>query len=161
MDLPPALNCPLLYSTSAPSSVAASGFAVSTSFARLAISDFAFAAITTGSREQATIAAKDIAARGFRTIKLKVGGGPMSEDADRIHAIVTAAPGLSLILDGNCGVRSVADALAILAAAARAGATVVLFEQPLAKDDRNGQRALVERSPVPIAAEPEAARVNA
>ena len=109
--------------------------------------------ITTGTLAEAKAAAKHIAARGFRTIKLKVGGVPLAEDRDRIGAIVAAAPGLDLLLDGNCGVRSPADALLLVRTANDAGARVVLFEQPLAKDDHAGQRALVEQSPVPIAAD--------
>lgn len=109
--------------------------------------------ITTGTPEEAAAAARVIAAKGFHTIKLKVGGVSLAEDRDRLEQIVRAAPGLSLIIDGNCGVRGVADALSILETARTAGASVVLFEQPLAKDDYAGQRALVERSPVPIAAD--------
>ncbi len=109
--------------------------------------------ITTGSLAAAEAAAHDIAARGFGTIKVKVGGVPLEDDVERIRAIAKAAPGLSVILDGNCGISSPSDALAILDASARVGVRVVLFEQPLPKDDLNGQRALCSVSPVPIAAD--------
>src|SRR5690606_17673453 len=52
--------------------------------------------ITTGGSSEAAKAAGDIAALGFKTIKLKVGGVPLSEDADRINAIARAAPGVSM-----------------------------------------------------------------
>jgi L-alanine-DL-glutamate epimerase-like enolase superfamily enzyme len=109
--------------------------------------------ITTGTSSEAAVAAAAIAEKGFATIKLKVGGASLDADRDRIAQIARAAPGLALILDGNCGVRSPDDALGILHAAERSGCKVVLFEQPLEKDDHAGQRALVERSPVPIAAD--------
>ena len=60
--------------------------------------------VTTGTPGEAGEAARMIRRRGIRFIKAKVGGpgGPRA-DLERISAILEAAPGSPLILDGNAG----------------------------------------------------------
>ncbi|MBI4954247.1 MAG: dipeptide epimerase [Myxococcales bacterium] len=112
--------------------------------------------IPTGSVEAAGPAAARIAAEGYRSIKLKVGGGPVARDVARACAVAHAAPGLGLLFDGNAGLE-LASARALLDACAEAGVTPVLFEQPLGRDDHAGLAALRAGAPgrpaVPIAAD--------
>lgn len=109
--------------------------------------------ITTGTAEAAARAAARIANDGFRTIKLKVGGVALAEDAARLEAVVRAAPGCALLLDGNAALGSVDAGVALVEAARRLGGRVVLFEQPLGKDDLAGLRELGERAACPVAAD--------
>ncbi|MBA3849863.1 MAG: dipeptide epimerase [Opitutus sp.] len=109
--------------------------------------------VTTGTAAQAAADAKAIRARGIRQIKVKVGGpkGP-AHDLERITAILEAAPGSPLILDGNAGVtREHARELVRGLRAARI--TPALLEQWLAKDDLDGMRALREETGWTVAAD--------
>lgn len=115
--------------------------------------------IPTGDAPAAAQAASRIAAAGFRTIKLKVGGRPVDEDIERIRAVATAAPGVGLLLDGNAALADVAAALTLLAEARHAGAQVLLLEQPLPRGDLEGHRILCARAGVPVAADESAASV--
>ena len=88
---------------------------------------------------------------GFRCLKVKVGTGPAA-DLERVEAIRRAAPKARLILDGNQGF-SPAAALKLAELCARRRVDVVLFEQPVARDDLKGMAWLRRRSPFPIAAD--------
>src|SRR5580700_9054996 len=60
--------------------------------------------VTTGTAGEAREAARLIRLRGIRAIKAKVGGaGGTAADLERISAILDAAPGSPLVLDGNAG----------------------------------------------------------
>ena len=98
--------------------------------------------VTTGTAEEAAIAAREIRARGIRMIKVKVGGhaGP-AHDLARIAAIHEAAPEAPLILDGNAGV-SRPDARELVSGLKRLGIVPALLEQWVPKDDIDGLRAL-------------------
>lgn len=109
--------------------------------------------VTTGDAAHAARSARAIAARGFATLKLKVGGAPLSVDVERIAAVHAAAPSCALLIDANGGMENADAALALLAKAQALGATVVAFEQPLDKHDFKGQRDLCERSAVRIVAD--------
>lgn len=115
--------------------------------------------ITTGDAPAAAAAAARIAAAGYGTIKLKVGGAPLEEDGARLRAVAAAAPGLGLILDGNGGLPGVEGTLQLLDAARAAGARVVLLEQPLPRDDLDGMRALCARAGAPVCADESAGSV--
>ena len=94
--------------------------------------------VTTGSAEQAGLDALEIRRMGIRVIKVKVGGSPSFEkDLDRIRAILAAAPGAPLILDGNAGL-PLSQALDLAHALAREGIAPALVEQWLPKDDLDG-----------------------
>jgi L-alanine-DL-glutamate epimerase-like enolase superfamily enzyme len=90
------------------------------------------------------------AARGFRRLKLKVGGAGPDDAIARALAVHAAAPALELLLDGNAGL-SAADAVAVLRALAGRGVCPVLFEQPCAADDVAGLLAVAAASDVPVA----------
>jgi L-alanine-DL-glutamate epimerase-like enolase superfamily enzyme len=97
--------------------------------------------VTTGTPAQARADAHEIIRRGIHTIKVKVGGGPVGYDLDRIAAIREVAPESPLILDGNAGMsrksaRHLARGLKAL------GVEPILMEQWLAKDDLEGLRLL-------------------
>lgn len=112
--------------------------------------------ITTGSVAAAVAAATAIRDDGFGVIKLKVGGVAEAEDRARIEAVVAAAPGVRLLLDGNCGLPGVAAAHALVQIAVDAGGSVVLFEQPLPRDDLDGMcalSALLAPAGVPVCAD--------
>ena len=108
--------------------------------------------IPTGTAAHAEEAAARIAAAGFETIKLKVGGAGARADLDRIAAIHGVAPGCALILDGNGGLTAAA-ALALVEEARRLGARVTLLEQPVPRDDHEGMRELCRRAGVDVAAD--------
>jgi L-Ala-D/L-Glu epimerase len=92
--------------------------------------------ITAGSVEHAAQSARSIAARGIKTIKIKIGGAP-DLDRARVAAIHAAVPDAPLILDGNCGYDA-AGALALLAQLRADDIPIALFEQPVTRYDLAG-----------------------
>ncbi|HEY5078443.1 MAG TPA: enolase C-terminal domain-like protein [Opitutaceae bacterium] len=98
--------------------------------------------VTTGTPAEAAAGARLIRERGIRLIKAKVGGpgGPMA-DLARISAILEAAPGTPLILDGNAGL-SRPEASMLVAGLKARGIAPALLEQWLPKHDLGGMRAL-------------------
>ncbi|MBI5396924.1 MAG: dipeptide epimerase [Verrucomicrobia bacterium] len=109
--------------------------------------------VTTGSPQEATTAARAIAARGIRTIKVKIGGpaGP-AHDLARIVAIHEVAPDAPLILDGNAAL-SRAEARELARGLKDRGIAPALLEQWLAKGDLDGLRALGEETGWLVAAD--------
>jgi L-alanine-DL-glutamate epimerase-like enolase superfamily enzyme len=109
--------------------------------------------VTTGTAEEAAVAAREIRARGIRMIKVKVGGAKgAAHDLERVEAIHRAAPDAPLILDGNAGVSRDATRELVRGLKAR-GIAPALLEQWLAKDDLAGMRALREESGWLVAAD--------
>src|SRR5579875_308182 len=102
--------------------------------------------------ERARELAGEIAARGIRTIKIKVGGDNMDEDEARVVAIHKGAPRVALLLDGNQGYDA-PGALRLLARLEKRGIIPVLFEQPVHRADWDGMAEVTARSSVPIAAD--------
>jgi L-alanine-DL-glutamate epimerase-like enolase superfamily enzyme len=109
--------------------------------------------ITTGSPGDAAEAARAIRRRGIRTIKVKVGspGGP-GADLERISAILEAAPGSPLVLDGNSGMDRL-GARELVRGLKRLRIAPALLEQWLPKDDLDGMRALGAESGWTVAAD--------
>jgi L-alanine-DL-glutamate epimerase-like enolase superfamily enzyme len=108
--------------------------------------------VTTGSVEQAAAAAREILARGIRTIKIKIGGGGIAADVERVRAIHNAAPDTPLILDGNGGYT--ADyALELMAVLKSNEVPVALLEQPVPRDDWDGLCQVARWAGVPVAAD--------
>ncbi|HEY3500530.1 MAG TPA: dipeptide epimerase [Polyangiaceae bacterium] len=112
---------------------------------RLGISLFAFfggaepelvtdITLTTGSAEQAREQAAAAAARGFSTLKVKVGGAPLAHDLERLHRAAEAAPNAAFVLDANASLSSL-EAIRMLRALGQLRDRVALFEQPTARDD--------------------------
>lgn len=100
--------------------------------------------------------ARELAAQGFRMIKVKV-GHDLAEDLERLRAIREAAPEAGLIVDANQGY-SPEQALDFLARAAPAGVTPALFEQPVAAADLEGLARVTRATEVPVAADEAVAR---
>jgi L-alanine-DL-glutamate epimerase-like enolase superfamily enzyme len=103
------------------------------------------------SPEHTTELAREYAARGATTLKLKV-GTDVDDDADRVLAAVQGAPDCDLILDGNQGFTPT-EALDLLQALAAEDVRPVLFEQPVHRHDLEGLRFVTERAGVAIAAD--------
>ncbi len=125
--------------------------------ARVLLTDFT---VTTGTAEAAQKAAARIVERGFTTLKLKVGGVPLDVDEARIEAVVRAAPGAELILDGNCAFSGAGEVLRLCRTAERVGGRVVLIEQPFSREDEASQAELAAKSAVPVAADESVASVG-
>lgn len=108
--------------------------------------------VTTGSPAAARSAAHRAAEQGFSTLKIKVGGGPVAHDAERLAAVRQAAPAARWVLDGNASL-SVEQALELLDALGAARERVDLFEQPTPAPDLDALRAVRERGRVRVAAD--------
>lgn len=108
--------------------------------------------IPTGDVSAARAAAERARAGGFRELKIKVGRGDLELDVERVRAVHATAPQCTLLLDGNAGL-SAQDALALLAALGAARAQVVLFEQPVARDDWDGLSQVERDGRVAVAAD--------
>lgn len=91
-------------------------------------------------------------ARGFRHIKIKVGGADREEDMARVRTIAERCPGVRLRLDANQGFAP-EEALSFVAALLAAGVDVELLEQPVAKEDWEGLTRVTARSPIPVIAD--------
>jgi L-alanine-DL-glutamate epimerase-like enolase superfamily enzyme len=109
--------------------------------------------VTTGTPAEAAEAARLIRRRGIRVIKAKVGGpGGAGADLERIGAILEAAPGSPLILDGNAAMdRSHAQEL--VRGLRSRGISPLLLEQWLPREDLDGLRALGLESGWTVAAD--------
>ena len=96
--------------------------------------------------------ANEAAERGFRVLKIKVGGPDREEDFQRVSEVAAGAPDCSLRLDANQGF-DVKGTLDFLARVQDAGIHVELIEQPLPKDDWSGMAAVTARCSVPVIAD--------
>jgi L-alanine-DL-glutamate epimerase-like enolase superfamily enzyme len=106
--------------------------------------------IVTGNAEHARAAAERAIRDGFTTLKVKVGGGPLDHDVERLAAIVLEAPSARLVLDANGSL----SAEAAVELVERVGAEkIALFEQPTAPDDLEGMHSVRRRTRVPVAAD--------
>ncbi len=108
--------------------------------------------ITTGSIKEAEKAANDIQQRGIRAIKLKIGSQDLDLEIERISRVRKVAPGSPLILDGNCAYDA-RTALRLLDLVKRRSIEIVLFEQPVGKDDLEGMKKVATEGEVPVAAD--------
>ncbi len=88
---------------------------------------------------------------GFTTLKTKVGADP-DADIERVAAIRAGHPTSDLILDANGGY-NVTRTLAVLRTLRRKGLEPALLEQPVPREDRDGQARLVREAGVPVAAD--------
>jgi o-succinylbenzoate synthase len=101
--------------------------------------------------EAAARSAREAVARGFRTLKLKVGAATLADDLARASAVRCAAgPEVALRLDAN-GAWDEATASRALAQLARIDPAYV--EEPVASGDLEALRRVRTGSPVPVAAD--------
>ncbi|MCV3738635.1 mandelate racemase/muconate lactonizing enzyme family protein [Rhizobium sp. TRM96647] len=91
---------------------------------------------------------------GFSDHKIKVGGLPIREDADRVRAAIDAMDGQGrLALDANNAYRDYNEALLAARAFEKAAGDAGLwwFEEPLSPDDYAGHAELARRLETPVA----------
>jgi L-alanine-DL-glutamate epimerase-like enolase superfamily enzyme len=112
--------------------------------------------IPTGTIAQAEEEARAWSAKRFSRLKVKVGATNGEEDLERVLAIQRAAPGASILLDGNGGL-SPDGALRLARGLASHGVTPILFEQPVARDDWHGLAEVARSCGFPVAADESAA----
>jgi L-alanine-DL-glutamate epimerase-like enolase superfamily enzyme len=88
-------------------------------------------------------------ARGFRAVKMKVGGADLAQDTARVAAVREAiGPGVRLMVDA---VYMLDETAALRMARALERFDIWFLEAPLAPGNLPGLRRLTSRSPVPIA----------
>lgn len=97
--------------------------------------------LTTGSAEQAAAQAASAYQKGFRTLKLKVGGVPLAEDLERLQRAAAVAPDAAFVLDANASLHA-EQAIRLVRALGALRERVVLFEQPTRAEDLSGLRAV-------------------
>jgi len=86
---------------------------------------------------------------GARAVKMKVGGVPIAEDAERVRTVRKAVgPDIKLLIDANCAYRAYE---AVQLAKRVEGFDVFWFEEPVAPDDYDGHRRVAQASSIPIA----------
>lgn len=103
------------------------------------------------SPETAKMNAIKLKAKGYNTIKTKV-GKKLVDDIDRILAIKDGFPNCGLMLDANQGY-SPGQAVHFLAELEKNGIRPEIFEQPVMKHDLRGMKFVKDHSSVPIAAD--------
>ncbi len=109
---------------------------------------YTFVTVSLGSPEEMAREALAWFSRGFRRLKVKL-GGPWRLDVERVRAVREAVGwGVDLIVDVNQA-WSYADAVAAVRELARL--EVLLVEQPLTARDHEGIARLTSISPVPVA----------
>lgn len=89
---------------------------------------------------------------GFRIFKLKVGGGDMREDLDRISGLAAALPEARFRLDANQALTP-QTAMELLDALAKNDIVIELLEQPVPKEDMAALDEISRLSPVPVIAD--------
>jgi L-Ala-D/L-Glu epimerase len=89
--------------------------------------------------------------KGFRLFKMKV-GKDVEGDIMRLGAVHRALPGVSFIGDGNQGF-SRRDCLIFAQGVKRFGGAMVLFEQPVVRDDLDSMAAIRRETGIPVAAD--------
>jgi L-alanine-DL-glutamate epimerase-like enolase superfamily enzyme len=89
--------------------------------------------------------------KGFRTLKLKIGSDG-AEDLRKIKAINQIYPELAWILDANQGFTE-SQALDFIKETKQLKCNVILFEQPVIKQDLAGMAAIKDKIDIPVAAD--------
>jgi L-alanine-DL-glutamate epimerase-like enolase superfamily enzyme len=89
--------------------------------------------------------------KGFRLFKMKV-GKDVDEDIRRLEAVHKTLPGITFIGDGNQGF-SREDCLTFANGIKNFGGRMVLFEQPVARDDLDSMAAIRRETGIPVAAD--------
>ncbi len=103
------------------------------------------------SPETAKANARKLAAKGYQTLKTKVGKN-LKDDVARVIAIKEGAPDCKIMLDANQGY-SATDAIYFLEQLEKHGIRPELFEQPVVKHDLKGMKLVKESTSVPVAAD--------
>ena len=89
----------------------------------------------------------------FPYVKVKVGGGSLSDDVERVEELLKCAgSGLRLSLDGNQGFQ-VESAKRLVFELQSRKIDILFFEQPLPEDDYAGMSRLTETLSIPVCAD--------
>ena len=99
--------------------------------------------------EEAAQQARDFAAQGFRSVKIKVGDG-VEPDRDRVAAVREAAPGIAIRIDANESLEA-DTSIELGRAISRYG--MALFEQPVPRDDLDGMKRVRKAIDFPVMAD--------
>lgn len=94
---------------------------------------------------------RDAVARGYETLKIKVGENP-ALDIERLRAVRAAAPDATIRIDANQAWRP-RQAVSILENMQSEGLDIELVEQPVKAGDLDGLQFVTEHSPVPVMAD--------
>jgi L-alanine-DL-glutamate epimerase-like enolase superfamily enzyme len=89
--------------------------------------------------------------KGFKTLKLKI-GSDIEEDIRKVCEINRIYPNISWILDANQGFTE-SEALNFIKEVIQLKCKVLLFEQPVAKQDLAGMAAIKDKINIPVAAD--------
>jgi L-alanine-DL-glutamate epimerase-like enolase superfamily enzyme len=106
--------------------------------------------------DHAVLSAEHAYRLGFRTVKVKAGAEPWEADVERLAALSSAVPQLTMIVDANGGFAA-DEARGLLTALRRRGIGLRLLEQPVPADDTATLGQLQHEFGVPVCAD-EAAR---
>ena len=104
-----------------------------------------------GPLDQVVESARAWHGRGFRKLKMKVGHA-VDEDIRRVEAVHAACPQATFVLDANQGF-SFDEARECMEAMERWHLPVLLFEQPVTRENLEGLVALRRRGTIPIGAD--------
>ncbi len=96
--------------------------------------------------------ARDAAKKGFRRLKVKLGGTSPEEDGERMKAVHKAAPKAMLVADGNQGF-GLSQAVDFIHRLKRAQIPLHFLEQPFRKHDLRTVRLFRQRTHVPVFAD--------
>ncbi len=104
-----------------------------------------------GTLEKTLTLARGWYAKGFRLFKMKI-GRDVDLDVRRLEAVHRELPGVTFIGDGNQGF-SREECLEFIREVRRFGGTLLLLEQPVAREDVDGLAAIRRETGVPVAAD--------
>jgi len=90
--------------------------------------------------------------KGFRRLKVKVGGTSPEEDCERMKAVHKGAPRAALVVDGNQGF-GLSQAVDFVHRLKRAQISINFLEQPFRKHDLRTMRLFRHRTHVPVFAD--------
>lgn len=117
--------------------------------ARDAVPAYATAGLPAFTEAELVAACEAALSKGFRGVKVLVGGRPIAEDAARVRAVRRAIGDAPLMLDANCGL-TVAEAKRL--AHLVADCDIAFFEEPVRDNDVAALAALRCAIPIPLAA---------
>jgi len=95
---------------------------------------------------------RDAWKKGFRRLKVKLGGTSPEEDCERMKAVQKGAPKAALVADGNQGF-GLSQAVDFMHRVKRAQIPIVFLEQPFRKHDLRSMRLFRQRTHVPVFAD--------
>jgi len=108
--------------------------------------------LSLGSPKELFKLAKGAVKKGFRRLKVKVGGVSPADDCERMKAVHKAAPRATLVADGNQGF-GLSQAVDFIHRLKRDMIPILFLEQPFRKHDLRTMRLFRQRTHVPVFAD--------